>query len=316
MITVFLESSSLPSTPPRAVMWLLLQCLFYYCIMVVVPAANAKDSSFFTNVDVRDSVSGYTYSQDPNNWLLVEVRMFLSEGQDSDMFLSIPKAFTELPAETFELMHRSQAVGKVMISDEHLIQISFTNPPRDNITTHFQFLTKLNSDAVESINVPKIIEYKFYSSQGEHFKRPIRYEPKPLGKVFVDSGMFWHNETAWFVVDIPMKQLFEPVYVFSDPGAGSHINQHRIIRDMTRCELVTSVDSFHRPKISEPIEPLEDYTSDSSILMKFDHDLEGYYVRISYYTKPRIVKSTNPIRVQTSFYKKAVKGLSKYAIYS
>ncbi|GAV55860.1 hypothetical protein ZYGR_0AZ00310 [Zygosaccharomyces rouxii] len=297
-------------------MWSFLQCLFYYCLAAVITSVNAKDNSFFTNVNLRDSVSGYAYCQDPDHWFIVEAQLFVSEGQDSDMFLSIPKEFTGLPTEPFELMHKSQAVGEVMISDDHLVQVSFPIPPKNNVTANLRFMAQLDTDVARSMEAPKIVNYNFYSSQGEHFKRLMRYEPRSLREVFVDRGMFWHNRTAWFVVNVPVEQLDEPIYVFSDPGAGSHINEHQIIQDMTRCELVTSVDSFHRPRVSEPIEPQEDYTSESSILMRFDHNLEGYYVRIWYYTKPRIVDSTDPVSVQTTFYKRAVKGLGKYAIYS
>ncbi|CAR29564.1 ZYRO0G11704p [Zygosaccharomyces rouxii] len=293
-----------------------LQCLFYYCVTAAVTLVNAKDDSFFTNVGLRDSVSGYAYCRDPNHWFQIDAELFLSEGQDRDVFLSIPREFTGLPTEPFELMHKSQVIGKVMISDDHLVQISFPIPPKENITGNLRFMAKLDPDAVESIEAPRIINYNFYSSQGEHFKEPIRFEPRSLGAVHVDGGMFLHNNTAWFVVDIPVEQLNEPVYVSSDPGAGSPVNQHQIIQGTARCELVTSVDSFHRPRITEPIEPLEDYTSESSVLMKFDHNLDGYYVRILYYTRPRILEFDRPIRAQTAFYKRTVKGLTKYAIYS
>lgn len=296
-------------------MWSILQLVFC-CVTIatIIPLASAGDDSFFTSVVVRDAESKSGRSQSPTHWFQIEAEMFLIKGQDKDVFLSIPKDFTGLPTGPFELKHKSRAVGKVMVSEEHVLQVSLPVPPRDNMTASFQLKAKLKPDAAESIEAPQVVSYDFYSSQGENFKQLIRFEPRSLDEMIVDGGVF-RNKTAWFVVDVPVEQLDEPVYIFSDPGEGSHESQHEIIKDMTRCELVTAVDSFHRPKVTEPITPTEDHISDSSMFMKFKHDLQGYYVRIWYYNKPKILETSKAIRVQTGIYKRAPKGLHKIAMY-
>lgn len=260
---------------------MLLPFQFLIGCLSAVRLVVAIDNSFFTSVDIRDVTTGYRHILDPEHWFMIEAELFVCAGQDKDVFLSIPEDFTSIAETPFNLLHKSQAVGRVVAQD-NIVKVSFPNPPSKNITASFKIVAKLSKDALVSIGEPQVVEYVFYSSQGESFKEWLNYVGKSMDEVTVNSGHYEHNRTTWYTVDVPITQLDEPVIIFSEPRTDAYTKIHT---DKTRCELVTSVDAFNEATEWVPVGPLEDLSSENAIDMTFDKNLDGFYLRIVYFAE-------------------------------
>lgn len=272
-----------------------------------ITALAASDRSFFTSVELRDTVSGYDICTDPKHWFMIEAEMFISEGQSESISLTIPEDFTSLPETPFHLLHKSVDVGQV-INHENMLIVSFPTPPKENITATFNFLAKLSSDALKRLSKPLDIEYDFETSQNDRFKQLMHFQAKNLTQVTVNGGMYAHNKTAWFTVDIPVDQLDQSVFITSESKTGSP--KYMIDTTLTRCEMIYAVDAFHEPTVWTPFAPIEDKSSSASINMRFDKTPEGKgkYLRITYFTLPLVHRTVGS---QVTFSKKRAAGILK-----
>ncbi|GCF01494.1 hypothetical protein ZYGM_001909, partial [Zygosaccharomyces mellis] len=255
------------------------------CFSAALALSSASDRSFFTSVELRDALSGNSYSFDPKHWFLMEAEMFISEGQTEELSLQVPNEFVALPETPFSLLHHSEEVGKV-VNNNNVMTVSFPEPPANNATATFNFLSKLSEDAIEELQSPRDVEYTFTTSKGDSFQQVMHYEPKSLDKVTANGGIYGNNKTAWFTVDVPVDQLDRPVYITSESKMGA--SEYNIDTSKTKCELVKKVDDFNEPLESVPFSPEDDTSSVNSINMKFNNTGTegGVYVRITYYTLP------------------------------
>ncbi|AQZ17286.1 EGT2 (YNL327W) [Zygosaccharomyces parabailii] len=272
-----------------------------------ITALAASDRSFFTSVELRDTVSGYDICTDPKHWFMIEAEMFISEGQSEAISLTIPEDFTSLPETPFHLLHKSVEVGQV-INHENMLTVSFPTPPKENITATFNLLAKLSPDALKRLSKPLDIEYAFETSQNDRFKQLMHFQAKNLTQITVNGGMYVHNKTAWFTVDIPVEQLNQSIFITSESKAGSP--KYMIDTTLTRCEMVYAVDAFHEPTVWTSFAPIEDKSSSASINMRFDKTPggEGKYLRITYFTLPLVHRTVGS---QVSFSKKRAAGILK-----
>ncbi|CDH15582.1 uncharacterized protein ZBAI_07369 [Zygosaccharomyces bailii ISA1307] len=272
-----------------------------------ITALAASDRSFFTSVELRDTVSGHDICTDPKHWFMIEAEMFISEGQSESISLTIPEDFTSLPETPFRLLHKSVEVGQV-INHENMLTVSFPTPPKENITATFNFLAKLSSEALTRVRKPLDKQYAFETSQNDRFKQLMHFQAKNLTQITVNGGMYDHNKTAWFTVDIPVDQLDQSVFITSESKAGSP--KYTIDTTLTKCEMVYAVDAFHEPTVWTPFAPIEDKSSSTSINMRFDKtpEGEGKYLRITYFTLPLVHRTVGS---QVSFSKKRATGILK-----
>lgn len=123
-----------------------------------------------------------------------------------------------------------------------------------------------------------------------------------MNELTVDSGHYEHNSTTWYTVDVPVSQLNEPVIIISKPRTDAYC---KIVLDKTRSDLVTSVNAFNEPTQWVPLAPLEDLSTETAIDWTFDKNVDGFYVRITYFVEivERRIKGG-----QINFHKKASEG--------
>ncbi|CCC70199.1 hypothetical protein NCAS_0E01290 [Naumovozyma castellii] len=240
---------------------------------------DVTPEAFFSNIQLTDAYSGNANCSDPNHWFLVEGELFVPQGTDSDLYFTIPRDFGSLPDGPFDLLFDSSKIGSINYNDSNIFTVSFLKEElTSNVTTTFNFLTKLSGQSQLAISGPQQSEYTFNVSSGTAFTETINYIAPDISDLTTNGGIEDGNNTAWFTANIPISTFLEPVDFISQLSDSNKFDISSL-----SIEIVTSVGSFNQPLTSVPFTAVDDQSTSSQIKLLFDTNLSGgKYVRISY----------------------------------
>lgn len=261
----------------------LLGKISFLAILTNIVFATANSQSFFLDVQLSDAYTDSTNCTDPNHWFLVEADVFVPQGPNRDIYLTVPEEFTSIPKDSFSLKANSKTIGSVT-SRSNRLRISYSGPQSKNMTASLNFLVQLSDDAKKQIKSPGSRNYTFEVSTGSTFTRSINYVAKDLTSLTSNGGIYAENNTAWFTADIPLSMLNRPV---SFTSSGSNNATYQFDTTRTSLEIIVAVDAFNRPLRSFPFTAVKDTSDSSQIHLLVDSKFDGgKYLRVKYYTKP------------------------------
>lgn len=236
------------------------------------------------DIQITDSYTKTKECTDPDHWFIIEGQLSIPKGSQQNITFQVPEAFDSFPQEPFSIEYNSNSVATISRPDQSTNNFTISIPEKslEDITTTFNFLAKLTSDAKSKVTEPKDIIYSFYS-EDDMFNDVIDYVAKNTSAITTDGGIYKTNNTAWFTVDLPMKTFLNPVYLTSQASSSS---DYVFDTKLTKFEVVTAVDSFNEPIKSIPYTTVHDYSTGDEIRCLFNSTISGgLYFRVTYFTK-------------------------------
>ncbi|SCW03812.1 LAFE_0G18756g1_1 [Lachancea fermentati] len=249
----------------------------------VSSSTTASPTAFFSNVQLVDAYSGTNTSTDRSHWFMIEAELYASAGFTDRLYLTVPKELSDFPSGPFDLIQGTSVVGSISYNSPNVFSIAFSNNTEQAISTTFNFLAKLSSDAIEAIESPQAIDYTFEVSGGSSFVSTIDYIAESLSVSSTNSGSD-SNGRAWFTLDIPMSE-YPGSFVFGAGFPGS--TAYEFDPSLTTIQVVTAVDGFNQPTKMVNITAAVDSSDESSISLSLNTQISGgKYIRIKYFTQP------------------------------
>lgn len=236
------------------------------------------------NIQIIDSYTKTKECTDPDHWFIIEGKLSIPKGSQESISFQVPEAFDSFPQESFSIKYNSNSAATISRSDEPTNNFTISIPEKisEDITTTFNFLAQLTSDAKSKVTEPKSIVYSFYS-EGEMFNDVIDYVAKNTSAITTNGGIYKKNNTAWFTVDLPMATFLQPFYLTSQASSSSG---YEFNTKLTKFEVITAVDSFNEPLRSIPYTAVHDYSAGDQIKCLFNSTVSGgLYLRVTYFTK-------------------------------
>lgn len=236
------------------------------------------------DIQIKDSYTKTDECTDQDHWFIIEGQLSIPKGSQESISFQVPEAFKSFPQEPFSIEYNSNNVATISRPDQSTNNFTISIPEKssEDITTTFNFLAQLTSDAKSDITEPKAVVYSFYS-EGDIFNGVINYIAKNISAVTTDGGIYEANNTAWFTVDLPMSTFLQPVYLTSQASSSSDYVFNTML---TKFEVVTAVDAFNEPVNSIPFATVHDYSTEDEIKCLFNSTISGgLYLRVTYFTK-------------------------------
>ncbi|CCF56294.1 hypothetical protein KAFR_0A08600 [Kazachstania africana CBS 2517] len=239
------------------------------------------NNATFSSIKLVDSYTNDVNCSDPSHWFLIEAQVSVPQGNSSDIYMSVPDAFTSFPSESFDLLYNSAVVGTVYNNNSNIFTVSVNDNVEEAGIASFNFLAKLTSDAKELITSPKDITYEFNVSSGNVFDSTISYIAKDIESVSTNGGIFSENNTAWFTADVPLSMVAES-FAFE---AESNNGDYEFNTELTTFEIVTAMDAFNNPTKFSTLTAVDDGSSSAKISCSISTQISGgQYIRITYYS--------------------------------
>lgn len=252
-------------------------------LATIVKATKITNGAFVSNIEVFDTLSGTNNCTDPSQWFIISTELFVPAGNNDPITLSVPESFGNLPNGSFPLKSKNNIVGSIANSDSNNFTVTFQKSIPGNITTTFNFLTKLTSSAQKKISSPQTLNYVFTVSTGDSFESSINFIPKDVNKLSSNGGIYSENNTAWFIADIPISSLNQASRFSSKPAVASSFEFNT---SLTTYEIVVKVDDLNRPISTVPFTALKDQSDSSQISLYINTKIDGgEYLRIKYYSQ-------------------------------
>lgn len=255
-------------------------------VISILGLANAltQTQPILKDIQITDSYTKTKECTDPDHWFIIEGQLSIPKGSQQNITFQVPDAFSSFPQESFSIKHNSNNVATISRPDKSTNNFTISIPEKssEDITTTFNFLAQLTSDAKSKVTEPKSIVYSFYS-ENTMFNDVIDYVAKNTSAITTDGGIYKTNNTAWFTVDLPMRTFINPVYLTSQTSSSSN---YVFDTSLTKFEVVTAVDSFNEPINAIPYTTVHDYSTEDEIKCLFNSTISGgLYFRVTYFTK-------------------------------
>ena len=251
-------------------------------------ASQRSVQPFFTALSLYDAYTLTNVCTDLNQWFVVEAEVFIPYSPvataNSTIQLTVPQAFDSFPTYSFDLMVDENAVGNVVnLPNSNIFEVT-VDPKliKENTTTTFSFMAKLNPEYLYLISEPMTVSYVFNTSSPDISYTPeIVYAQKSLKQISTDGGINNTDATAWFTIDIPVSELIGQRYtIYANP-----MNKTSFVYDLnaTSFEIVTQLDAFNNPVKSVPFFSAIDLSVADQMKFLVDVDVSGgKYLRIKY----------------------------------
>ena len=244
---------------------------------------------YFSGVSVLDSYTGTSTCTNVDHWFLVRPEITIPANADTTSIeITVPLAFNTKTDGSFDLYYGSTTVGTVSSSaGSNTFTVAFNTyvtTLEEEITVDFNLLAQFTESAMELISKPMTISYAFKASDGTTFTPAITFAAIDLSQITTDGGIYSGNNSAWFVVDIPVSLLDGDVTIGAEVIGEYGLAYYA---DMTTLEVVTSVDEFNQPLSSVPFTAYKDESTAAAIAIDINSNVSGgKYLRISYYSGP------------------------------
>ncbi|QLG73671.1 hypothetical protein HG535_0F01820 [Zygotorulaspora mrakii] len=250
----------------------------------IVSAASGSNGAFFTSLEVFNTLSGDFNCTDPNQWFVINAGLYIPEGSNEPIYLSVPDSLGNLPNGSFPLKAKNDVIGAIENIGSNNFTLTFNDHIQQNTTTSFSVLTKLTAETQEKISKPQVLNLEFDVSSGDSFTSAINFIPKDVNQLSTNGGIYAENNTAWFIADLPLSALDQPSRFSSRPTIKS---SYKFNTSLTACEMILKVDDLNRPLKTVPFTALHDQSDSSQISIYINTNIDGgKYLRIKYFSEP------------------------------
>lgn len=257
----------------------LLYFISYFILLVV---AKNETSTHFTNISIIDSFTNGFNCTDANHQFLVSAEIYLTDGENGDIYFTIPDSFTNfssIPSIIYDSSNNKLA-NVFQVGTSNTFGLEFASKIYSDAVVSFNFLTKLSNAAQELITSPQSITYNFNTTTGDNFDTTINFtEINSIG-ITTNGAVFSENGTAWFTTDIPVKLLNSAV-TFQASAVDFKFDLKK-----TKVQVIGSVDALGNPLKLVPFTAYTDNSVVNEIKISIDTNISGgKFVRISYFSE-------------------------------
>ncbi|KAM3162299.1 hypothetical protein ACU8KH_04437 [Lachancea thermotolerans] len=238
-------------------------------------------TAFFSSVHLVDSYTGTNSSNDKDHWFLVKAEVYISADYNSELYITVPDGFQDVPQDSFDLLQGSNVVGTVEHNSSNVLAIK-PKVSEDDRTATFNFLTKLSGSAKDSITSPTTVDYIFNVSSGPSIVETIDFVATNLSASQTNARVENDNSVT-YTLDIPLSE-----YPGSFNLAASFISGNFTFdTSKTRVEAVLDIDDFNQPTKAINLTAFTDNSDESIINLSMGSQLSGgKFIRIIYATMP------------------------------
>ncbi|SMN19489.1 similar to Saccharomyces cerevisiae YNL327W EGT2 Glycosylphosphatidylinositol (GPI)-anchored cell wall endoglucanase required for proper cell separation after cytokinesis [Maudiozyma saulgeensis] len=270
-------------------------------LLSALSTAIAASVPYFSDVQILDSYTETTDCTDLDHWFIIQPTITIpAQSETSEIQITIPLAFESYSSGSFDLLYGSTTIGTVNIVDgSNTFTVSFNSyvtSLQNEITTNFNVLAKFSDSAKELVNKPMSLSYAVNATDDKTFTPTINFVGTDLTSITTDGGVYDSNNTAWFVINIPISMLDGAVSINVAP-TGSNSFYYEYLE--TTFEVVTAVDAFNNPLSSVPFTAVKDQSTTAALTFNITSNVSGgKYLRISYSTGPLIYDAiTNEVTI-------------------
>ena len=264
-------------------------CLLFSTALLFNAMRVLAASPYFSGVQVLDSYTGTSTCTNVDHWFLVKPEITIPANADAtDIEITVPLAFNTKTDGSFDLYYGSTTVGTVSSSaGSNTFTVAFNSVVstlEEEITVDFNLLAQFTESAMELISKPMTISYAFKASDSKTFTPSITFAAIDLTQITTDGGIYSGNNSAWFVVDIPVALLDGDVTIGAEVIGEYGLAYYT---ELTTFEIVTAVDEFNQPLSSVPFTAYKDVSTAAAIAIDINSNVSGgKYLRIAYYSGP------------------------------
>ncbi|KAG0672237.1 hypothetical protein C6P45_003712 [Maudiozyma exigua] len=273
-------------------------------ILSFLQFAFAIATPYFSDVKILDS---YTQSTDVTNldhWFIIQPKITIpAESSTDPIQITIPLAFGSYNSGSFDLMYGTTTVGTVNIIDgSNTLTVSFNTyvtTLQSEIDVEFNLLAKFSKSAKELVNKPMSLSYIVNATNDKTFQPTLNFIGTDLTTITTDGGVYGTNNTAWFVINVPISSLNGALTIQVNP-TGS--NSFYYDTDFTNLQVVTAVDEFNNPTASVPFTAYQDKSTAASLFFNLTSNISGgKYLRIAYASGPLMYDAiTNEVTINSN----------------
>lgn len=266
-----------------------------------IALAAATATPYFSDVKILDSYTQSTDCTDLNHWFIIQPKITIpAESSTDSIQITIPLAFGSYNAGSFDLMYGSTTVGTVDVVDSsNTLTVSFNTyvtTLKSEIDVEFNILAKFSATAKELVNKPMSLSYVVNATDDKNFQPTINFIGTDLSTITTNGGFYSTNNTAWFVINVPISSLDGALTIGVKPTG---TNSFYYDSDFTNLQVVTAVDEFNNPTASVPFTAYTDESTTASLLFNLTSNISGgKYLRIAYASGPLMYDAiTNEVTI-------------------